>query len=144
MGRTGDWDILSFPKILAVEAGGALVGREAVSGTAGQAEWLPAAGRWWARWPEQAERRREVFHELEARFRELSLSPAIRVDHRITPWFFPVRVPEPGRVIGAARAAGVDCGLWHGTDIVVFPCHQFLAAEHLDRIAAAARQGLAS
>jgi len=37
-------------------------------------------------------------------------------------------------VIEKASQSGIDCGLWHGTNIVVFPVHQFLEEEHLERI----------
>ncbi|MCA9401901.1 MAG: hypothetical protein KC713_09750, partial [Candidatus Omnitrophica bacterium] len=53
-----------------------------------------------------------------------------------TPWFFPVEVDEPESLIHSARQQRIDAGLWHGSQVVVFPCHQYLSDQDLEKMEA--------
>jgi hypothetical protein len=44
----------------------------------------------------------------------------------ITPWFLPVLVSEPAAIMRYLRSQGIECGLWHGSNIIVLPLHQYL------------------
>ena len=135
VGAYGDWVIVTFPKIFPVEFGGLLIGPKIpMLETNRQRTDADISARkaaaWWELWPQHAARRREVFIDLTAR----GLKPAFHLPERVTPWFFPLSVDDPGAVSQKVRERGIDCGHWHGTSLVVLPCHQFLADHHLDRI----------
>jgi dTDP-4-amino-4,6-dideoxygalactose transaminase len=135
VGELADWVIVSLPKILPVAAGGVLIGPPvshppaAVGGHVGEV----AAG-WWPQWPAHAERRRQVYRELTDRLARPGRRPLFAVTELITPWFFPVAVKSVAATLAWGRELAVDCAHWHGTDLVVFPCHQFLEAAQLGRI----------
>ena len=138
-GAVGDWTIVTFPKIFPAYTGGMLVGPgAAVAESARQQERAMAGARaacaWWPSHDEQMERRRGVYTELSRRSRELGRPPLFEMRPGITPWMFPVPVADPEPVLERAAAAGVDCGLWHGSPLVVFPCHQFIDDEGIGRI----------
>jgi hypothetical protein len=44
----------------------------------------------------------------------------------ITPWLLPVLVSEPGPVMRYLCAQEIECGLWHGSNVIVLPLHQYL------------------
>ncbi len=147
VGSSGDYVIISFPKIFPTNYGGALLGKEL--------EYVPTAldlsrieqaagiaSYFWASWPEQAACRKKIYRKLTDRFKDIGLSTLFEVTDNVTPWFFPVRVRHWQKMIETSKQYGVECALWHGSDIVVFPCHQFLEDEHIERIAAAAAKGL--
>jgi DegT/DnrJ/EryC1/StrS aminotransferase family len=50
----------------------------------------------------------------------------------ITPWLLPVLVSEPTTVMRYLQAQGIECGLWHGTNIIVLPLHQYVADAEMD------------
>jgi hypothetical protein len=140
VGELADWIIVSLPKLFPVAAGGVLVGPPVpYSATPRELRETYAtatrAAVWWPRWPEHVEQRRQVFRSLSRHAREVGIKPLFTVDDTICPWFFPVAVGCPEAVQETARKHGVDCGLWHGSDLAVFPCHQFLREEHVSRIA---------
>lgn len=140
VGRNGDWVVVSFPKVLAVETGGMLLGRSGLDADGDTGEWQRNAAAWWPSVGEQGDRRRAVFHRMAAGAAEAGLAPAVRVDEDIVPWFFPVAVSDTGAALASIRAEGVDCGHWHGTNLVVLPCHQFLTGEDVDRVVGALRR----
>ena len=148
VGELGDWAIVSLPKILPTLHGGLLVGPKDSykPGQREKTEMMRAgetAAAWWTLRAEHVARRREIFRELTQRARKKGVRTLLSADPRIAPWFFPIRAKRPDALIGRARARRVDCGLWHGTNIVVLPCHQFLAQCDIDRIvdAASAAEG---
>lgn len=141
VGELGDWTIISLPKLFPTAAGGLLVGpcipycpsaREEQE----MASAASLAAAWWPTWGDQARQRRFVFRSLTGHSLRLGFSPLFEVSDVICPWFFPIHVRCPEAVQQIAQQRGVDCGLWHGSDIVVFPCHQFLGDEHIRKIAA--------
>ena len=132
VGELGDWAIVSFPKVFPVRAGGLLAG-PAVACEAG----LCDAAAWWPSRAAQMERRRAVFAALSERARPLyELTPGV------VPWFFPVAASDPARLMAAARARGVECGLWHGAGAVVLPCHQCMGPHEIAAVAEAIGNGI--
>ena len=137
VGSLGDWAIVSLPKVFATTAGGMLAGPAVPEVEHPAPELMAAADRAaadWPDWPHQAQRRRMVFAELAVRFAALGLHPVFSAVDQITPWFFPVTVRHADALLRAVRANKIDCGRWHGSDVLVFPCHQFLTVSHLDRM----------
>lgn len=141
LGELADWSILSLPKLFAVPAGGVLVGPTVpYLPSAQESREIRAAVRlasaWWPTWHDQVQQRRKVYGALAHAVSKVGLKPLVEPNDDICPWFFPVQVSCPDAIRHVAREQGVDCGLWHGSDVVVFPCHQFLNEEHVHRIAA--------
>jgi DegT/DnrJ/EryC1/StrS aminotransferase family len=139
VGELADWVIVSLPKLLPAPSGGLLVGRSVAyapsirEDRAMQAA-VGAAAAWWPSWHEQVRHRQEVYRSLAKEATKARLRPLFEVSENLCPWLFPVRVPCPEDVQQAARECLVDCGLWHGSDLVVFPCHQFLSDDDVGRI----------
>ena len=139
VGELADWAIASFPKVFPVRAGGLLAGPPVACEPApGDVD----AAAWWPSRADQAERRRAVFCDLAGWARALGVTPIFELAPGVVPWFFPVAVPDPARLMEAARAAGVECGQWYGTNVVALPCHQFLGAAEIGAIAAALARGV--
>lgn len=137
VGYFGDFVIVSFSKVFPVPGGGMLLGK-AVPCELTDRELqsaiplLPAAAAALADWPAQAHRRRAVFRSYAAS----GLPALFEADENVTPWFYPLETPYWEDIMAAAAQQGIDCGRWHGTDIVVLPCHQYLCDADVDRISA--------
>jgi hypothetical protein len=143
VGTIGDYVVLSFSKIFPTMHGGALLGPpvpyEATPLTRRKLEESArVVGELWPRLSEFSHFRRESFRGLVSRFERLGLKPLYEITDSITPWFFPVSTPRWEAIIASANQRGVDCSVWHGSDIVVFPLHQYLDDEDLDLIAESA------
>jgi dTDP-4-amino-4,6-dideoxygalactose transaminase len=139
VGTLGDYVILSFPKIFPAQCGGALLSDEPLpSGDctnhvkARQA--ISIVLDCWRERDEYSRNRRDVFRRLSAGFRQLGYSTLFEVTDEVTPWFFPAATRDCQALLDRAQKNNVDCSLWHGSEIVVFPCHQFLTGEDIDRI----------
>jgi len=139
VGAFADWGIVTFPKISPARQGGMLIGPPV--------EYAPtpmehqemragaeAAAAWWPSHAEQVRRRRAVYAELAERCAGYGIRPLFDLEPGVTPWFFPVHANNSEAFLQAGRERGVDCGLWHGSDVVVFPCHQYLTAADQDLI----------
>lgn len=131
VGTVGNWTILSFPKVFPVTNGGVLLGpvidyaststethnirtiQESV------APHLPQIA-------EYSKRRRAAFRELTRIAERHRLQPLFEVTDAIAPWFFPIRTSHWAESLNRAAAASIDCAHWHGSDLIVLPCHQFL------------------
>jgi hypothetical protein len=87
-----------------------------------------------ADWFSHAKQRRYVYKTLTEGFAVLGVSPLFEISDQITPWFFPIRSNHPVEFASAMRETGVDCGVWHGAGLVVFPCHQYLTEPDIDYI----------
>lgn len=140
VGENADYIICSFPKIFPVLYGGALIGqkvaydpseldRSKIRDTADFLGYsLPMLEKY-------SDSRRVVFQKLTRAFSRIGLSPVFELNDSITPWFFPVQMQNWQKCIAEAQNYGIECGLWHGTNIVVFPCHQFLSDKHIEKVA---------
>lgn len=138
VGRVGDWVLLSFPKIFPVTGGGAILGRheaappDTVSDEVSEIQrdvslHLPHLAQYSAR-------RREVFSRIASTAVSAGYTPLFSPGPSIAPWFVPIRTPHCSELIRAMHAARIDAANWHGSDVVVLPCHQFLGDEELSRI----------
>lgn len=139
VGAIGDWTILSFPKIFPVKTGGALLGPaitfqptkiEQQKINKLQAD-LPSH---LTKIAEYSQSRRDVFRELTAFVKTLGIEPVFEVTSLIAPWFFPIRTSRWEEYLEIAPDKGIDCAVWHGTDIVVLPCHQFIGSYEKEAI----------
>lgn len=145
VGSVGDYAICSLSKIFPVERGGVLVGMQGGYRPGPfEAEAIAGARRALAgcigRLAEYTDRKRQVFEALRSGFAALGLRPLYELTPAISPsLLFPLVTDRCDAVMESARRAGVDCGRWHGSDIVVFPGHQFLRDEDIGRIIACVR-----
>ena len=140
-GTLGDWTILSFPKVLPVRDGGALIGpiidyrpttiqNHNILATAAQvAPHLPYIA-------DYSKRRRRAFRAMAAMARDKRLEPLFDVPDAVAPWMFPLRTSRCEDYLQRARPAAIDCARWHGADVIVLPCHQFLGQAELAAIEA--------
>jgi hypothetical protein len=143
VGTVGDYVICSFPKVFPVAFGGALLGpllpylpsqldRKRIASVHDSVPpHFPLLERY-------SECRRKVFRELAYRFNELDWAPLFDVSDFVSPWFFPVQTARWQECLEVAPQMGVECALWHGSNVVVFPCHQFLSNADISRIVAVA------
>ncbi len=149
VGSWGDWVVCSFPKIFPASHGGMLLARQPVKGFHKkqyglQHEVEGAISPFINTLEDISKKRQNVYKHLTMEAEECRLQPLFKLTENVTPWFFPVHVPDTHAMMDAASEAGVDCALWHGTDIVVFPCHQYLTENHIKRIGEVMKKGLES
>ncbi len=135
VGYFGDFVIVSFTKIFPVACGGILLGKEIPCMPTDRQEQtaiqvLPAAADTLKDWPTHARRRREVYQA----YVDAGLPSLFELDESITPWFYPLPTPHWEDIMAAAAREGIDCGRWHGTEIVVLPCHQYLSYDDVHRV----------
>lgn len=147
VGTSGDWVIGSLPKIFPVPLGGILAGKPldykpAPHETSTISALCDDVAPYLSDVASFSSSRRKFFRRLTEDAKRLGLSCVYEVTDNITPWFFPVHVPDARAMMDAVNEAGVDCALWHGTDIVVFPCHQYLTENHIKRMAEAMKKGM--
>jgi len=140
VGSYGDYAIYSLPKIFPVKYGGFLVG--------GDLDYLPTEvqrgaieevrrllPKYMRCINEYSGKKRTNFRSLKERFKKIFLGPLHDVNDEITPsFFFPLVTDRFEAVIEEARRAGIECALWHGTNMVVLPIHQFLNEVDLEYI----------
>jgi len=141
VGSIADFTICSFPKIFPVPYGGALIGSPVSSKPSPidckridrvRAEVTPHL----PLLETYSESRRTVYRQLTGRLKELGMRPLFEVSDSVAPWLFPVQLPVWQECVERSAEFGVDCALWHGSEIVILPCHQFLSVPDLDRIIA--------
>lgn len=131
VGSTGDWTILSFPKFYPVHAGGMLLGHEDPGGK----ESLPAsaysdiaiASGLQDQTDYYAGLRKSIARRLALGVLNLGMRSLYDPgDEGTVGWFFPVDTPDARAYSEALRARQVECGIWHGSNVIVLPLHQYL------------------
>ncbi len=139
VGSVGDWTIVSFPKIFPVYHGGLLVGNNKVSG-------IPAihsneilnqtkiVNGLWQAISEITEKRAAFFNLFKRLLTGSKYEFIVFSSDKIMPWFFPLKSPEPAKLMKALRENNIECGLWHGTNIIVLPLHQYLTKDKIVRV----------
>lgn len=147
VGTWGDWVVCSFQKIFPVRHGGILLSRNPVKGFPDkqyglQREVSGLISPFINTLQDISKKRRDVYCHLTMEAEKYGLKLLFKARENVTPWFFPVHVPYVHVMMDAAHQAGVECALWHGTDMVVFPCHQYLAESHIKRIGEVMKKGL--
>lgn len=145
VGTWGDWVICSLPKIFPVKDGGVLLSRRHVKNlrcACGETALYVAP--FLNHLDEISQNRRNAYSKMTEYASAAGLKPLFEISKKITPWYFSVRVPDVRAMMGAASKAGVECALWHGTNVVVFPCHQYLTENHLKHVGEVMKKGLES
>jgi dTDP-4-amino-4,6-dideoxygalactose transaminase len=135
-GEAGDWTIISFPKFYPVRRGGMLLGREEINVQDDLTEAalvdLKNVSGMIAQTDAYGQARREVLQSMITATKHLGLtSPMFDVEGDVVGWFFPVLVPNALFYFESLLARGVDCCIWHGTQIVALPLHQYLTSADL-------------
>ena len=138
-GTICDWTLLSLPKVFPMPEGGILLG-ESINYTPDDyelnrlAEIQSGVNQFIFQVAEDSNRRREVFRQLTAIADEFDLSALFKVTENISPWFFPLKTKRWCAYLDVARSMEIDIAKWHGCDIVVLPCHQYLKDAEFDQI----------
>jgi dTDP-4-amino-4,6-dideoxygalactose transaminase len=132
VGFIGDYVILSFPKIFPVTNGGALVSNIKLSKDPTQSfitsikNDLQITNALIKHLNTFSVKRRELFAFYFEALKSTSLQSLISPNINQTPWFFPVISKNPIKLISIAHKNQIDAGLWHGSNVVVLPLHQYL------------------
>ncbi len=140
VGMIGDWVICSVPKIFPTKSGGLLLGNHvSYAPTSYDLKQISTvvddAGKYLGDLSAISQRRRVVYRCLTECSISMGLYPLFEVTNEITPWFFPLPVTDVQKLMELSAHANIECALWHGTNIVVFPCHQYLNEDEISRIA---------
>ncbi|KJJ85881.1 degT/DnrJ/EryC1/StrS aminotransferase family protein [Candidatus Omnitrophus magneticus] len=141
VGTLGDYVIVSLPKIFPVSHGGILLGNDFFNNYTAHTKDAAlmkkssiTAGLLWQELEKHSIARRDIYGKLYGKINKLGIKPVFEINDNITPWFFPVTLPNCKQAISIAEKTGVDAALWHGTNIAVFPCHQYLSQIHINLI----------
>ena len=140
VGRSGDYAICSLPKIFPIRHGGLLIGENiSYKPTLVQSAIINEVRNIIPKYMyfinEYSNKRRENFQSLAGKFKKISLEPLHKVNEDISPsLFFPLVADRWEEVIKKISQSGIENALWHGTNIVVLPVHQFLVEDELEYI----------
>ena len=136
VGSVGDYVIYSLPKIFPIASGGLVFGlRQRPSIDAEDRRIVDSFSanlpNFWNALPLFSARRKMLLRQA---FNGLADAVGLVTDpsENVTPWFLPVPVLEPATVMRYLRVQGIECGLWHGSNIIVLPLHQYLTDEEMD------------
>jgi len=148
VGVNGDYVVCSFPKIFPVRQGGLMMGDGLTyKPTAKEKAVIDEVKRTLPRYlsylKQYSERKRANFALLESMFKEMRLEPLYTLAEGISPAIlFPLVTDGFEGVMEALSDRGIECGLWHGANIVVLPGHQFLTEREIRVIFKAVERGL--
>ncbi|MEK6715201.1 MAG: DegT/DnrJ/EryC1/StrS family aminotransferase [Candidatus Omnitrophota bacterium] len=140
VGASGDFVVCSFPKIYPIQYGGLLIGMNtSYKPTLVQSAIIEKIRNILPKYMrltnEYSQKRRDNFQFLAVKFKELLLLPFHQIDKDVSPsLFFPLVTDRYEEVMEKASNSKIENALWHGTNIVVLPVHQFLVEEELERI----------
>jgi len=129
-GSIGDWVIISFPKFYPVNNGGMLLGNEIFNTeTKCNTTILDDMSIVFHELPfnfDYAKKRIEISHLLLKGICQNRIQPLLKEnDFESVPWFFPIEVDQPEEYILKLRSMGIESGLWHGSNVIVIPLHQY-------------------
>jgi dTDP-4-amino-4,6-dideoxygalactose transaminase len=137
-GSVADWTIISFPKMFPVHIGGILAGNDPLykmpSREAQLMKESSIVSEQWKDIPSISKKRRELLQLYKSLLKGSNAEFIGYNAEHIMPWFFPVKVADPAKAISALRQNSIDAGLWHGTNIIVLPLHQYLNEMHVRRV----------
>jgi perosamine synthetase len=136
VGSVGDCVIYSLPKIFPIASGGLVFGLRHRPGIDAEERRIVDSfsaklSNFWNALPLFSARRKMLLRQA---FSGLADTVRLVADpsENVTPWFLPVLVFEPATVMRYLHAQGIECGLWHGSNIIVLPLHQYLTDEEMD------------
>lgn len=136
VGTIGDWTLFSYPKIFPMKIGGGLLGNNKEFSLSEykfhQSVMIQKeVSTFYPHLTEYSEMRRQVFSLIEKQIRKNGLKPFIKLNKDISPWFFPFETKYKLEYLENAKNLGIDCAQWHGTEIIILPCHQFLSQDDI-------------
>src|SRR5215471_6124917 len=136
VGSVGDYVIYSLSKLFPITSGGLVFGlarypNKDIEETRVVDSFAANLPDFWNRLPTFSARRKMLLRQAAER-----LGGAVTVvtgpSENITPWLLPVLVSTPAPVLRYLRAQQIECGLWHGSNIIVLPLHQYLTDIEMD------------
>ena len=138
VGSVADWTIVSFPKIFPVHIGGLLIGNDHLNNIAAPGndvtEQAKIVNSLWDSIPSVTTKRIELFNLYKIKLADSNYGFIGYELKNMMPWFFPMKAKEPGKLMNALRQNNIECGRWHGTNIIVLPLHQYLDSKDIDYI----------
>jgi hypothetical protein len=82
------------------------------------------------------DKRNTVFNAYFSSINTHYFKPLIKDTTGLFPWFFPLATTaNPAQTVYKLRSCGIEAGLWHGSNIIILPLHQYLSAEDVNRVA---------
>ena len=140
IGFIGDFVIISFPKIFPVDYGGALIGNNIFKREKTRCDLksiktdIQLTNAIFDQVNAFSITRRELFSFFWEEIKSTSLQSLISPNVNYTPWFFPVISQDPKKLLSIAKLNQIDAGLWHGSNVVVLPLHQYLEKRDIQYI----------
>lgn len=136
-GQMADWTIVSFPKFFPVEAGGLLAGKIPLNSANGfdhtvESDLMNVADLL-SETQQYAQQRVNLLKTLLERIQSLGFkSPLQDQSEGLVPWFFPIHVSKPSLYLSRLKELGVESCIWHGTDIICLPLHQYITDDEME------------
>jgi hypothetical protein len=140
-GCLGDFTIVSLPKLFPVETGGFLVSKTNLHAhdlnySDKQLNDAYIASELWGSIIDIVDKRNTVFNAYFSSINTHYFKPLIKDTTGLFPWFFPLATTaNPAQTVYKLRSCGIEAGLWHGSNIIILPLHQYLSAEDVNRVA---------
>jgi hypothetical protein len=90
-----------------------------------------------------SDRKRINFKILKDMFKCINIYPIFDIDSNIVPsYHFPIKVKNPYEVVEEIKRHKIECGVWHGSNIIVLPIGPFLNKNHLNKIFEITKQAI--
>lgn len=136
VGSVGDYIIYSLPKIFAIPCGGLVFGlahhpNADPEETRTIEPLVENLSTFWSGLSSSSARRKALLMLAIEKLGD-RITVVAKGSENVTPWFLPVVVPTPATITRHLRAQKIECGLWHGSNIVVLPLHQYLTDAEMD------------
>lgn len=136
-GQQGDWTIVSFPKFYPVEMGGLLAGKNQVKENSTFSiaieNDLRSVASHLSKTNQYAQRRADILKTILTKIQRMNLhSPLENRECEIIPWFFPIHVIQPEYCKNRLRQFGIETCVWHGSDLLCLPLHQYISDEEVE------------
>jgi hypothetical protein len=141
VGTSADWVVMSFPKFYPVYSGGMVLSGDAsrspMTGLTGEDDDFQIVSGSLPLTESYAADRIKIADMLIGAIQNESLTPLLKPrDSSTVGWFFPVDTPDASVYCEAFRKKGIEAGIWHGSNVVVLPLHQYITPQEADEMAA--------
>ena len=139
MGTIGNWTLLSLPKVFPITLGGALLGpdmqykptdfdlRNLTSISDGVDYFVKEIS-------SQSKLRRTVYRKISNIVKKYGLEVLFDVPETVSPWFVPVKTNKWQEYLEKGRQMDIDIARWHGSDMIILPCHQCLSKKEFQQL----------
>ena len=136
VGSVGDYVIYSLSKIFAIPCGGIVFGlahrpKDDPEETRIIHSFVGSLSSFWSALPLSSARRKTLLMLAIEKLGD-QIPVVAKGSENITPWFLPVVVSSPATIMRYLRVQKIQCGLWHGSNIIVLPLHQYLTDAEMD------------